>query len=167
MNSLSTRRTSFIALFALATSAFCANAQVLTFEEAKQRADQGDAFAQAVVALHYQLGWNTEKNPELAAKYALASANAGEPLGQFRLGALMRAGEGVVKDEKQGFAYQAASFDGLAAAQDPYSITATAIMIFQGKVVEQNVPQGERRKDAARRRRIWAMRPHNSIMPWP
>ena len=149
MNSLSTRRTSFIALFALATSAFCANAQVLTFEEAKQRADQGDAFAQAVVALHYQLGWNTEKNPELAAKYALASANAGEPLGQFRLGALMRAGEGVVKDEKQGFAYQAASFDGLAAAQDPYSITATAIMIFQGKVVEQNVPQGERRKDAA------------------
>jgi hypothetical protein len=125
------------------------SAQVLSFEEAKERADAGDAFAQAVVALHYQLGWNTEKNPELAVKYAGKSANAGEPLGQFRLGALMRAGEGIAKDEEQGLAHQAASFNGLAAAQDPYSITSAAIMIFQGKVVGQGVPQDERRKDAA------------------
>ncbi len=125
------------------------SAQVLSFEEAKERADAGDAFAQAVVALHYQLGWNTEKNPELAVKYARESANAGEPLGQFRLGALMRAGEGVAKDEEQGLAYQATSFNGLAAAQDPYSITSAAIMIFQGKVVGQGVPQDQRRKDAA------------------
>jgi hypothetical protein len=130
-------------------SALAQTREVMTFEEAKQRADNGDAFAQAVVALHYQLGWNTEKNPELAAQYALASANAGEPLGRFRLGALLRAGEGVAKDEEQGVAYQAASFNGLATAQDPYSITSAAIMIFQGKVVGQNVPQDQRRKNAA------------------
>jgi len=87
-------------LAVLTTSAFCASAQVLTFVQAKQRADQGDAFAQAVVAFHYQIGWNTEKNPELAVKYALASANSRNPLGVFRLGSLLRAGDGVPKDEQ-------------------------------------------------------------------
>jgi hypothetical protein len=44
--------------------------------DARQLADQGSAFAQAVVAMHYQMGWNTEKNPKLALKYAEASAKA-------------------------------------------------------------------------------------------
>lgn len=136
-----------LAVFGL--SAFDTSAQVLAFDQAKQRADQGDAFAQAIVALHYQLGWNTQKNPEFAAKYAMASANAGNPLGQFRLGALLRAGEGVPKDEQQGLALQGASFNALYNAQDPYSITSAAIMIFQGKVVGQNLSEDERRRDAA------------------
>ncbi len=126
-----------------------ATQRVLSFEEAKMAADQGDAFAQAIAALHYQLGWNIAKNPELAAKYAAASANAGEPMGQFRLGALMREGVGVPKDEERGLSLQAASFNGLYNAQDPYSMTAAGIMIFQGKVVGQNISQGERRRDAA------------------
>ena len=121
----------------------------MTFEEARQRADKGDAFAQTVVALQCQLGWNTKKDPQQAVKYASASANAGEPLGQFRLGALLRAGEGIAKDEQQGLAYQAASFSGLSDVQDPYSMTAVGILIFQGKVVGQNVPKDQRRKDAA------------------
>jgi TPR repeat protein len=133
----------------LALSTASAQAQVLSFDQAKQRADAGDAFAQAVVALHYQLGWNTQKNPQLAAKYAIASAEAGHPLGQFRLGALLRAGEGAPKDEQQGLALQSASFNALYNAQDPYSITSAAIMIFQGKVVGQDVSQDERRRDAA------------------
>jgi TPR repeat protein len=127
-----------------------ARGQVLTFEDAKQRAESGDAFAQAVVALHYQLGWNTEKNPELAVKYALASAKAGSPLGQFRLGALLRAGEGVPKDEQRGLALQASSFDGLdRMTGDPYALTSLGVMIFQGKAVWQNVPQEKRRQQAA------------------
>jgi hypothetical protein len=126
-----------------------ASAQVLSFEEAKQRADQGDAFAQAIVALHYQLGWNTQKNPELAAKYAIASAEAGHPLGQFRLGALLRAGEGVQKDEQKGLALQSASFNALYNTPDPYSGTAVGIMIFQGKVVGQDTPEVQRQRDAA------------------
>lgn len=138
------------AIAALAVSALCANAQVLTFDQAKQRADQGDAFAQAVVAFHYQIGWNTEKNPELAVKYALASANARNPLGVFRLGSLLRAGDGVPKDEQKGLSLQSASFDGLNRAKDPYSQTALGLLIFQGKVVAQNVPKEERYKEAAR-----------------
>ena len=136
-------------LAALTITAPYASAQILTFDQAKQRADQGDAFAQAVVALHYQLGWNTQKNPELAVKYAIASAEARHPLGQFRLGALLRAGEGVPKDEKQGLALQSASFNALYESQDPYSMTSAAIMIFQGKVVGDDVSEDERRRDAA------------------
>ena len=138
------------ALLALVTIPTVNHAQILTFDQAKQRADRGDAFAQAVVALHYQLGWNTEKNPELAAKYATASAKARNPLGLFRLGALMRAGDGVLKDEQRGLTYQAASFDGLNRSQDPYSVTALGILIYQGKVVAQDVPKEQRYKEAAR-----------------
>jgi len=139
-----------IGLLAMAAATVQGQAQVLSFEQAKQRADAGDAYTQAVVALHYQLGWNTEKNPELAVKYALASAKAGSPLGQFRLGALLRAGEGVPKDEQQGLALQAASFDGLdRMTGDPYALTSLGVMIFQGKAVWQNVPQEKRRQQAA------------------
>jgi hypothetical protein len=138
-----------LAWITLCTPLLAQSNGLMSFEEAKQRADRGDAFAQAVVALHYQLGWNTEKNPELAAKYALASANAGEPLGQFRLGALLRAGEGIPKDEQQGLNLQAASFNSLYAAQNPYSMTAAGVMIFQGKAIGQNISQDERRRDAA------------------
>ena len=60
---------------------------VLSFAEAKQLADQGDARAQAIVAMHYQLGWQTEKNEALAGRYAQASAEAGHPLGIYRLAA--------------------------------------------------------------------------------
>ena len=136
-------------LAALTITAPYASAQVLTFYQAKQRADQGDAFAQAVVALHYQLGWNTQKNSELAAKYAAASAEAGHPLGQFRLGALLRAGEGVPKDEQQGLALQAESAQGLNRSQDPYSLTALGVMVFQGKAIAQNDPQEQRYRVAA------------------
>lgn len=138
------------AIVTLAVSNFCASAQVLAFEEAKQRADQGDAFAQAVVAFHYQIGWNTAKNPELAVKYALASAKAGNPLGQFRLGALLRAGEGAPKDEQRGLSFQAAAAEGLNRSKDPYSLTALGVLVFQGKAVAQEVPQAERYKEAAR-----------------
>jgi hypothetical protein len=139
-----------VPLIVLLLSACSSLAQILDFVEAKQRADGGDAFAQAVVALHYQLGWKTAKNPELAVKYALASANAGHPLGQFRLGALLRAGEGVPKDEQQGLAYQAASAKGLNKSHDPYSVTSLAILLFQGKAVAQGVSKEERQREAAR-----------------
>jgi hypothetical protein len=39
------------ALSAFALSTFCANAQILTFDQAKQRADRRDAFVQTVVVL--------------------------------------------------------------------------------------------------------------------
>jgi hypothetical protein len=60
----------------------------------------------------------------------------------------MREGIGLSKDEQRGLSLQAASFNGLYNAQDPYSMTAAGIMIFQGKVVGQNIPEEQRRKDA-------------------
>jgi TPR repeat protein len=136
------------ALASLAMCASTAGAQVISFNQAKERADTGDAFAHAIVAMHYQLGWNTEKNLERAAKYATASAKARSPLGYFRVGTMMRNGEGFAKDEKKGLELQAASYNALKEAKDPYSITATAIMIFQGKVVGQNLSEDERRRIA-------------------
>ena len=130
-------------------SCFPASAEVLSFAQAKKRADQGDAFAQAVVAMHYQIGWETEKNIEQAVKYATASAKARHAMGFFRVGAMIRNGEGFAKNKKKGLELQAASYNALKEAKDPYSITATAMMIFQGKVVGQYVSENERRRIAA------------------
>jgi TPR repeat protein len=77
------------------------SAQVPTFKQAKERPDTGDAFAQAIVAMHYQLGWNTENNLEQAAKYATASAKARSPLGYFRVDTMIRNRESFAKDEKR------------------------------------------------------------------
>jgi TPR repeat protein len=137
------------ALAALLVWFSTSNAQVLPFQEAKERADKGDAFAQAVVAMHYQIGWETETNLEQAAKYATTSANARHALGFFRVGTMLRNGEGFTKDEKKGLEFQAASYNALKDAKDPYSITATAIMIFQGKVVGQNLSDDKRRRIVA------------------
>jgi len=121
----------------------------MTFDQAKQRADKGDAFAQAVVAMHYQIGWETEKNVKQAARYAHASAKAKHALGLFRVGTMLRNGEGFSKDEKKGLELQGMSYKALKDAKDPYSITATAIMIFQGKVAGQSIDENERRRVAA------------------
>jgi len=89
-----------LALFQPANPAWAATAP-LAFEEAKAAADSGDSHAQAIVAMHYSLGWQVEKNPELALQYANQSASAGDALGLYRLGALLRSGEGVTKDEEE------------------------------------------------------------------
>jgi len=120
------------------------NSAVLSFSEAKALADRGDARAQAIVALHYQLGWQTEKNELLAVQYATASAEARNPLGFFRLGSLLVSGVNGKKDEQNGYKLQAASGQGLMEmAQnrtnpDPYAMTAIGIINFQGKICPQN-----------------------------
>jgi len=114
------------------------------FEEAKSGAEQGDAQAQAVVATYYALGWQTAKDPALAARYAEQSAKAGNPLGKFRLGALIRNGEGVPKDEPAGLRLQndavgiwSKGFD----EKDPFTLTAIGVALFQGKVAQQDKAQ--------------------------
>lgn len=118
--------------------------RVLTFEEAKQLADRGDARAQAIVAMHYQLGWQTEKNEALAGRYAQASAETGHPLGIYRLGNLLVSGINGQKDPDTGYKLQAASVDKILqlgnpnAGNDPYAQLAYGIMAFQGKVLPQD-----------------------------
>jgi len=111
------------------------------FEEAKSRADSGKADAQAIAATYYALGWQTEKNPEAAIQYAEQSSRSGNPLGKFRLGAMMRNGEGIPKDEPRGLSLQAEAvkiwsqdFD----EEDPFSLTALGVALFQGKVLPQD-----------------------------
>jgi hypothetical protein len=141
-------------LFAIvlpATIIFAQNNRILSFKEAKELADKGDPYGEAVVAFHYSIGWQTDKNLDLAAKYAMSSARKNHPLGIFRLGALRRAGEGAEKNEDQGLALQKNSFNGLnKMSGNPYAITALGVMLFQGKVVPEN------KKEAARLYKIAA-----------
>jgi len=132
-----------ILFFALLLSLSCLHAQLLTFEQARSQADSGDARAQAVVAMHYSLGWEVSKNPQKAVEYALKSARSGEALGLFRMGTLLRNGEGVPKNEEEGLKLQLEAVklwnnqqsDRLEGG-DPYCLAAAGILIFQGKVVD-------------------------------
>lgn len=117
------------------------------FEEAKIEADRGNAQAQAIVATYYALGWQTSKDPALAIRYAEQSANAGNPLGKFRLGALLRNGEGVANDEATGLRLQsdaAAIWSKGFDEGDPFALTAIGVALFQGKVVKQDKAQAAR-----------------------
>jgi len=116
------------------------NNAILTFDEAKELADQGDAFGEAVVAFHYSIGWQTEKNPELALENAQSSADKGNPLGMFRLGSFFLWGDGVEKNEEAGLALQDQALTGLNEMEgNPYSITALGVVLFQGKVLDKDL----------------------------
>jgi TPR repeat protein len=116
------------------------NNAILTFDEAKELADQGDGFGEAVVAFHYSIGWQTEKNHELGVQYAKSSAEKKNPLGLFRLGSLTLSGEGVEKNEELGLALQDEALTGLNEMEgNPYSITALGVVLFQGKVLDKDL----------------------------
>ena len=129
------------AIFSLCGVALAqSNNAILTFAEAKELADQGDAFGEAVVAFHYSVGWETDKNLEMAAQYAQSSAEKKNPLGLFRLGSLTIAGEGVEKNEELGLALQDEALMGLNEMEgNPYSITALGVVLFQGKVLDKDL----------------------------
>lgn len=132
-----------ISILVLLLGFSCLHAQILTFDQAKSLADNGDARAQAIVAMHYSLGWQASKNPELAVQYALRSARSRDALGLFRMGTLLRNGEGVPKSEEEGLKLQQEAVKLWNNEQnkrleegDPYCLTAAGVLIFQGKVVE-------------------------------
>lgn len=144
LNIMKTRLLIPLVVFLQAFSCMAQQKAVLTFAEAKQLADRGDARAQAIVAMHYQLGWHTKKNEALAGRYAQASAEAGHPLGIYRLGNLLVSGINGQKDLETGYKLQASSFNGVLdlanpkGIADPYAQTALGIMYFQGKVCSQD-----------------------------
>jgi TPR repeat protein len=125
--------------------------KVLTLNAAFEKANAGDAYAQAVLSFYYGLGYKTEKNTELSAEYAMKSASQGHPLGVYRLGTMRQTGEGMEKNEAQGQALKAKAFDGLNnMGGDPYAITALGVMLFRGEGVARN------RSEAARLYRLAA-----------
>jgi len=67
-------------LLALAAAVVQVQAQVLSFDQAKQRADAGDAFAQAVVALDYQLSCSALTNCLPSVLHIVGSAFEQQPV---------------------------------------------------------------------------------------
>jgi uncharacterized protein len=117
----------------------------MLFAEALRRADQGDAYAQAVVSIYYGTGYFTERNTDKAADYAVRSAQQRHPLGLYRLGTLLQAGEGFPQNEIEGMKLKKASLGGLRQMSgDPYAMTALGIMYFRGENVERNRAEAAR-----------------------
>lgn len=112
---------------------------VLEFDEALERANGGDAYAQAVVSFYYALGYKTSKDVVAAADYASRSAAQGNPLGLYRMGSLVQSGDGVQKSTESGKAMKIQSLGGLdQMSGDPYAMTALGIMLFRGEGVAKD-----------------------------
>ena len=138
---LSLSLTTYLHVYALQPGDAGWDTAILTFEDAKVAAGQGDAYANAVVSLHYELGWQTLKSMDNAVKYASASAQAGNALGMYRFGALMRSGACGVEKEKEGIAMQIKSLRGIdqmAQNRNPYAITLIGDVLFQGQLIPEN-----------------------------
>jgi TPR repeat protein len=134
------KQTKWLCLLAMTVGVVAQDNNILSFEEAKSLADQGDAYGEAIAAFHYSVGWDTNKNLEMAAQYAQSSAEKKNPLGLFRLGSLTIAGEGVEKNEELGLALQDEALMGLNEMEgNPYSITALGVVLFQGKVLDKDL----------------------------
>jgi hypothetical protein len=128
-----------------------AGSKVLSFQEALRRADQGDAYAEAVVSIYYGTGYLTGRDIANSAEYAIRSARQRNPLGLYRLGTMLQSGEGVPLNTEEGMQLKAASFDGLnKMSGDPYAQTALGIMLFRGENVRRD------RAEAARLYRLAA-----------
>jgi hypothetical protein len=108
--------------------------EVLSFEQALQLADDGDARAQAIVSIYYGVGYKTQKDTAKAADYAMRSAKQRNGLGVYRVAAMMENGDGFQKDVDQAKKLKEMAFDGLNSMQgDPYALTALGIMLFRGE----------------------------------
>jgi CHAT domain-containing protein/TPR repeat protein len=112
---------------------------VLTIRDIKKAAESGDAYAQAVLSIHYSVGWKVPQDPQEAYKYAKLSADQGNALGIYRLGSALRKGEGIEKDEEAGKKAQSQAVAGLEAMSgSPYADTARGVLLYEGSVLPQN-----------------------------
>jgi hypothetical protein len=108
--------------------------EVLSFDAAKRLADQGDARAQAIVSIYYAIGYKTDKDPAKAAEYALLSAKQRNPLGIYRVAAMMENGDGFEKNPDEAKRLKVLAFEGLnSMSGDPYAMTALGVMVFRGE----------------------------------
>jgi hypothetical protein len=73
------------------------------------RADNGDARAQAGLALAYLRGGKVGTDPRAAVHWAGQAARAGDPLGQYLMGTFYHQGEVVPADPKRAFRWFAAA----------------------------------------------------------
>lgn len=115
---------------------------ILTFAEAKAAADKGDAYAQAVLSIYYDLGWRTEKDSRLAYWLADSSAAKGNPLGTYLLGKSYRSGS-VIAYQNEGVELQKKAIAGLKQMpENPYAIEALGTLAIEGEIVPSDEKSG-------------------------
>jgi TPR repeat protein len=108
--------------------------KVLGFTKAYELANAGDPRAQAILSIYYGVGYKTQKDTAKAAEYAMLSAKQRNPLGIYRVAAMMENGDGFEKDVPQAKKLKELAFEGLnSMSGDPYALTALGIMLFRGE----------------------------------
>lgn len=68
-------------------------------------AEEGDATAQSLIAMIYELGEGVRPQPKLAVTWYERAARAGHPPSQYQLGRLYRDGVGVDRNPVEAFAW--------------------------------------------------------------
>ena len=122
-----------------------ASSSVLEFTDTLAKADAGDAYAQAVVAIYYTMGYKASKDTAKGMAYAMKSAAQKHPLGIYQVGALRELGSGMKKDKAQAHKLMSAAFDGLnTLSGDPYALYDLAYMAIAGIGVDQNPKEAAR-----------------------
>jgi TPR repeat protein len=108
--------------------------EVLGFTKAYELANAGEPRAQAILSIYYGVGYKTQKDTAKAAEYAMLSAKQRNPLGVYRVAAMMENGDGFEKDVPQAKKLKELAFEGLnSMSGDPYALTALGIMLFRGE----------------------------------
>ena len=88
--------------FESASMAYKNRNYAVAFEEFSQLAAQGDARAQAVLAIMYKYGESVPLNLEKAYEWYLKAAEQGYPPAQFHVGSMLLSGEGIAEDRDTG-----------------------------------------------------------------
>lgn len=113
--------------------------RILGFDEARQRAEAGDAYAQAIMAIYHATGYKTTKDLVAGADYAMRSAKQGHPLGVYRLGAMIENGDALEQNPQLGSDLKIRAVAGLdSMVGDPYAMTSLGVMLWRGQGVVQN-----------------------------
>ena len=100
---------------------------IIDLETAKLLAESGDAYAQAVLAISYSLGYGTAADEEKAKHYVMASAKGRNPLGIYWLSFMRAGGIGMEKNAAQAKQLQNQALPALQAmGNDPYALYALA-----------------------------------------
>ena len=101
----------YLILFFLMMSAIPAKADPERFRMIREEAMDGDAKAQNMLGVYYQLGLSTEQNEAEAAMWFRKAAEQGHGEAQFNLGDAYEHGRGVPLDLKEALAWYRKSCD--------------------------------------------------------
>ena len=100
---------------------------IMRFQSALEKANAGDAYAQAVVSICYGLGLGCDLDASKSKDYAVMSAKQRNPLGIFRLAEMREAGDTMDKNLDQARQLMQKAKSGLEKmGTDPFALSALA-----------------------------------------